>query len=291
MAITVENVQTATETTSYDLVITKPTGLAEGDLLVAVIASAGSMGTPAGWTVRATVNQCDVFSKVADAGDVAASNFTFTATGSFGHIGALYRISGFAPTTPGFYEETGSDTILNNGSTTTLSTACSITPVSNESLVIMAAHTWRDNDSDYATFADWALTGGTSPTFTERIDTKLNINAPDDTVGLAVADGTYSGTTEITNFEVIATEFGNDTHTAYHLILVINAAQDASGSAALLTTTPVFFTETVSVGTSGSAALLETTPTVNDASGATKHHTRWTNEEKPSTTWTNEDKL
>lgn len=59
--------------------ISKPTGLAEGDLMVAVIASGrnnADLSSPAGWdeiTVSNSTYPLSVFSKLAEASDVAAS--------------------------------------------------------------------------------------------------------------------------------------------------------------------------------------------------------------------------
>ena len=70
------------------LVLTKPVGLAVGDLLVAGIFVANqanntsSLNTPSGWTLQEAVEantqfELAVYLKTATSGDVAASNFTF----------------------------------------------------------------------------------------------------------------------------------------------------------------------------------------------------------------------
>jgi len=93
----------ADETTSFT--VTKPTGLEVGNLLFALIAKDDDvdMNPPAGWSdgfqILAYDNSIFSFYKVADATDVAASNFTFTGD-SEQYVGKLYRISGIDTSTP-----------------------------------------------------------------------------------------------------------------------------------------------------------------------------------------------
>lgn len=112
MSVTLESVQS---NSSHDssLTITKPTSLAEGDLLVAgiLLNSDGSgsviIDVPSGWTEQESVSapssgnyriRLSIFTKEADSSDVAASNFTFTESGTAGTynmIGHLARVSDF----------------------------------------------------------------------------------------------------------------------------------------------------------------------------------------------------
>lgn len=88
MATIVRTTQNATSSSSItSLVVTKPTGLAVGDIMIAIVNCAivsGSIDTPSGWTVVGTQStygterKAVVLKKVADSSDVAASNFTFT---------------------------------------------------------------------------------------------------------------------------------------------------------------------------------------------------------------------
>jgi hypothetical protein len=92
MAAVVESVSTNTMGTGG--VLTKPTGLAVGDTMIAILASAGgtnNIAAPGGWATVTSLNtptytKSRVFSKTADSGDVAASNFTFTGTDIKGGI-------------------------------------------------------------------------------------------------------------------------------------------------------------------------------------------------------------
>lgn len=83
-----------------DITITKPTGLTAGDLLLFVggIADARTFTLPSGWTSQSNVSdgtfRIEVFSKIADSGDAAATNVTFNTSATFSNaIGFLFRIS------------------------------------------------------------------------------------------------------------------------------------------------------------------------------------------------------
>jgi len=99
-----QSVQTTAHTSGTTVVITKPTSLAVGDIMVAHISTTGTapgINTPAGWTSIADLGgdpnqRTAIFFKVADAGDVAASNFTFTGNGTGVPFigGAILRING-----------------------------------------------------------------------------------------------------------------------------------------------------------------------------------------------------
>lgn len=87
MSFTLRNAQGATATGSTTLTITKPTGLTVGDLMVATIGKDDdpSVTGPSGWVNEAEAsgtagndNNGSIWWKVADAADVAASNFTWT---------------------------------------------------------------------------------------------------------------------------------------------------------------------------------------------------------------------
>lgn len=92
---------------SGNVTITKPSGLEVGDLLVGVadcMFTASTLSNPAGWTSIISVDNAtgnghkiNVAYKVADAADVAASDFTFTISGGAAQYGAgiIYRITGY----------------------------------------------------------------------------------------------------------------------------------------------------------------------------------------------------
>jgi hypothetical protein len=129
----------AVATTSQTaLVVTAPTAIAVGDLLVG---TGGTLDTksitpPTGWTTVSNdtngTERVYVFTRVADAGDAAAANFTFT-VGTFGQAAvALYRISTASSTLP--------TPVFGTGPNATTQTLPNITTAANNSLVIWAVY-------------------------------------------------------------------------------------------------------------------------------------------------------
>lgn len=99
----------ASTTNGTSVVIPKPADLAVGDLMLAFVSSDGLTTTTlsTGFTLilntqRDGTLDCTLNSswKIADAGDVAASNFTFTISASNGFTGCIHRIDSADPTTP-----------------------------------------------------------------------------------------------------------------------------------------------------------------------------------------------
>lgn len=195
MAIAVASVSTGQSP------ITKPSGLAVGDLMVAVVGQVYSVAfpngsTPSGWTSEASGFDNRAYNllwKVADSGDVAASTFTFQDTSSGHMYGALYRITGYAADAYVPFEVFNGDD--NSGDVNGL-VATSITPAHAGSLFI-AGYVVGD-DSTNGTNGTYAL-GGT-PTFTERYDA-----APDSRTTISVADAPISDLTACGNATVVTT--------------------------------------------------------------------------------------
>jgi len=273
--------------TSTSLVITKPSGLAEGDLLVAQLSyasdNATTIATPAGWTsagnhdVTGTGSAKTVF-KEADAGDVAASNFTFTGTGSaqlFG--GALHRVTGPQFTSPADPSATGDSTT----NASTYSFTVSATPTLDDTLVLV---NFCATGSSTTTISSYATTP--TITFTESYDyTQANIP---DRLNTGGAYGVMATAAEITAF---GTTFASTRDDAMGLLTTIKPAVDASGGNTLEVATPFFPTQSGMADTQGDSVFFGTDTALFNASGNVEHPTNWTNESEVSTTWTNEDKL
>lgn len=264
MAIVVESVSTNAMGTGG--VLTKPTGLAVGDLLLAIVVAenTANLASPGGWTglgsaYTATCAISNGFYKVADSGDVSASDFTFTGTDIRG--GILYRISGASITHA--FAGTGN-------------------PEGLESLVIL----WGvqgDNDGSSGSVAASSVTGGASVTFTARLNSSENTGI---STAFGVGDGIYSSGDAITAFSV---SFGGGMDESASQMIVIPAVANATGTNALLSVSPTLFNNAgVDVGGNGTNALLEVEPEFFDQSGNATSRTEWVNEPKPSTSWNNE---
>ena len=94
-------------TSSSTVVATKPAGLAVGDLLLvnfsANTATVDAAGVPTGWSLHYSnttfPQKMYVYSKVADAGDVAAASWTWTLSAAAPNVGGLTRrFTGVEPT-------------------------------------------------------------------------------------------------------------------------------------------------------------------------------------------------
>lgn len=150
MTIVVESVATAAPgggatTTVCD----KPTGTAEGDLLVALVGGAFASGTPdvtlSGWTRRAwrvtTTMFFAVLTKVAGGSEPTSYTFNNGLSASTRRA-AIMRVSGADPTTP--FDGTPS---TNDGSGTTI-TGTGITTGEDNSLVCLAGN-WSANSTTF----------------------------------------------------------------------------------------------------------------------------------------------
>lgn len=268
------------DTTS--VVITKPTGLAVGDLMIAFLGKGDAINpgtsdiqTASGWTARGNIKNGDgelnVQSKVADSADVAASNFTFTADEACSLGGALMRVSGF-----GRWEGVEFDF---DGGGTTISYTSAQTPLLANSLVVTAFFGLSGSATSYS-----AYTSTPSITFTERAD--FNNTSASDGPSMAVATGVYSGTSQITAYG----RTSSVAHIDSGCIIVITPATSPTVDISHLAIIPTVESVTASqVNVSTDVGHTAITPTLNGIeTDNSSDRTQWVNEESTTTTWTNE---
>ena len=188
MAIAVQTISAvARAVTTTTLTITKPTGLIVGDLMVAYMASNGTTSTRvwtilSGWT--SIVNKTDVINatqkvshvamyKIADSGDVAASDFTFTCSTSDRLAGVIYRIDGSAVSAV-VNDDNGPDSEAIINDETPLFTLSSLTPtVASCLLLFLCAHS-EGNSTSKTTSAQAIATS--NPTWNEDFDNHNSTN-------------------------------------------------------------------------------------------------------------------
>lgn len=186
--------------TDASVTIAKPSGLAEGDLMVAFLSSSGLSGgwaTLSGWTSMGSYSgdfdhQVSVQAKIAAAGDVAASDFTFTHSSGSGHVeGIMYRVTGtFASTAniTAIAGQAGADQgseIWRHATGITVNTA--------NSLLIMFIHAVC-SDSDTNDFTAYAIENS-NPSWTETHDIQDPGATNDERVGSAYATFASTGST------------------------------------------------------------------------------------------------
>jgi len=178
------------------ITITKPTGIAVDDIMIANIsegdnsALSGSVSS-AGWTVidsrtlGATNMKGTVLYKIAVLADVTALNYTFIlSTGTDSCSGAIIAFTGVNPTTP--FDVTPGTILLTN---TSFLTASSITTVSANAAIIMLGQV--SNDRSYS------LWSTTSPGALTELYDVITTTGQDSSVGAAWAIKTTPGVTGI----------------------------------------------------------------------------------------------
>jgi hypothetical protein len=280
MAVTYQSVQSAA-IADATLVITKPTDLAVGDLMVAGIFfnndSSGTAGvaTPSGWTLydsrgyvggfQGTDNSTlYVFYKVATSGDVAASNFSFGAgsSGSEHTIGHIVRVTDFgiiAGGTKGY------------GVGGTSYSITGFTPSRSNTLMIAFCANINPSGINPVNSISFATN---NPTWTERAETGQNDTAMDSSFAVYTAtrpEATATGSITIT-------QNGASTEGT---AIVISLSSTTSGSITPTTKVNAYAFAPFAIDIRADAITEE--PTYR-----TGQYTSWTNEEKPTTTWENE---
>ena len=220
--ISVENTQS--QLLSSDIrgtvTLTKPTGLEVGDLMIAIITAYPYLNTltpPSGWSlIYSNFNNGDsnmysglaIFKKIATSSDVSSSNFVFSDNKTETMGGIIFRIKN------GDFNKIQ----LSGDPSQTVS------PQSQNNIIIVGDIT-GDNDSDASTFSNYTVTAGTSVTFNEVYDNALLAGFRN---SMGVAWGLYSSNSNITAFNVTATNSWVDTEFKFMLVIGESAQQDTS---------------------------------------------------------------
>ena len=245
MAIAVGSTSnTPTYGTRTNSVITAPTSIANGDLLVAVLHAGNSSGTavtvtpPAGFTEVTNSPIAETFSGYTIASHVyykvasgESGNYTFSHS-SADTEGYMYRLTGADTSTPiDVTPATSVANLVNNGTTTELAT---ITTVTNGAFIIAQDSAWDAPGS-----ASWS---GTTPTLTTRRTGSISKLA-DGTLATAGATGARTRTN------------GNTGGGNLPWVSIIVAIRPATGggsqsiTGALYTNSNTFYGATVAPGT------------------------------------------
>ena len=284
MAIVVESSNSNTTASGTSLVITKPTGLAVGDLMVACIYSYNTVGgasdinTPAGWELTQTAagspgadsHRIATFIKLADSSDVAASNFTFTTTTTVKIYGYLMRLSGVNTLDAYTVGQAVTQEDVADPAFT-----YSLTPTYADSLLVLAL-AGATNETWY-NVTDPSI-NGTNPTWTHRFNSDFEVfTAP------------YPSTTQITSLDFSATGASNTSWPS--MIVIIDPRVDASGGNTFFATTSTTFSQSGTCDTIGANTFFNTTSQAFTQDGIATSPTQWTNPDKTATpTWSNPNK-
>jgi hypothetical protein len=270
--------------TNGSLVITKPTSLAAGDMLVAFLSqrqSPGSWTLPSGWTQLAAIETPDnldirCFAKIADSDDAAATNFTFTYNASQDCQGILYRITGTFASTANIYAI--SAVAASEVATDILRAPTGITPYAANSLLIMYLYANSEDGASNA-FADYAIEND-NPTWTERHD--FHVIAGDDETRRGSATATRAAVTPTGYFQAGVGSANLDPNGHVGILLAINDTTNASPTMDVVTASLTIPTITPTADANVSApdviTLTASVPSVTPSTG----QPLWTNTDKPS---------
>lgn len=276
---TIQSYNTANPGNASSITVTKPTGLAVGDLMIFATTWNDATDTASqmtGWTQEVAnyggTQKIDIQYKVADSGDVAASNFTVGFSGTVGTpVAVLMRITDYVST--GLLNE-NKDTGA-NGDTTLSAT---VTPsYTNNLLLMIIGNNENSSLSNYAIATD-------NPTWSELVEVQSGSLSA---ISVAYATRTQTTATGDMSFN---SSVATGTIDFYGVLIAIETPAstsftlDTAGIATLSTPEPSFILDNnFSLDTAGSVTL-----SGGDNPVSTTTKTTWTNESKPSTTWTNE---
>jgi hypothetical protein len=290
MAVTVQSVSSvARNTASTTVVITKPTGLAVGDLMVAHVVRSDNDQNSRSWSLTGWTSAVDTqgndtgigssgmaaLYKIADSGDVAASDFTFTVSSTADFLaGAIYRISGHSIAAP---INASASAFINNDETPSFSNT--ITPTFADCLLLMLVHHYAGSSSSKDTSA-YAITTS-NPTWTEAYD---NHNSTALTIGGAYANRPETTATGNSSF----TSSGDATTDSGSIVLAIKPLQDASFTATAVSVAINIQAPTVQTGVNVSTTVVSTVVTIN--SPVIDSYPTISNVSKNSATWTAQSK-
>jgi len=292
MALVIQSSNTATLSGVSSITITKPTGLAVGDLLLFIggnydaAANNRSHTTPSGWTVIQKQASGDyrpvAYYIVATATEVAASNFTFAMSGATTALsGYLARITGQTTGTPVVVSEMDVGAVEAVG---TITYTTNITPDSGESLVFNSfAAASTSMVANPATISTYVSVPALS--WTEVADLGIKNGSSDGHV-FSVAHASATPSTTITSRSATVSESLAQGHSG--ICLVVKGIFDTTGTNALHSVSPTHFAQAGVAGTTGTNVLLEPIPDIFSQSGRGETPAVWTPEVKTATTWTPE---
>lgn len=289
MALVVETYSSSTSTTKT-VVVTKPTGVSVGDLLLIVAPSNGSgslsssgFSTAYSATYDAPGGVSDskvhVLYKIADSGDVSASNYSVTYVDACGAIAAMLRISGWVSGNPVYQSAYAGTYSQSNGSVS--ATGLSLARNTQQIALMIGASYDGSNSDYYKNESGRTITSSDSnPTWTEVCNLGPVTNSVNglSSLTLNVAYATTSLSSTVTGFSFAYEEFDADeTASIIGVLLLLNAPVNATASNALLQATPVTFATLTGSTQAPLNDFHEVSPEFPSQSGLASVPTAWTN--------------
>lgn len=276
---TVASFNTANPGNASSITVTKPSGLAVGDLMIFHYGyndGVDTADTISGWTHEVNSyggsNKTGIQYKIADSGDVAASNFTVSFTGIVGNpLAGLLRITDYVSS--GLLNE-NKDTGANSDNTLSMA----VTPSYPNSLILMFIHSSEGGAiSNYAIATD-------NPSWSEQYDIQNGSSS-----GLACASATRTQTTS-TGDSSFTSSSGSGTEDYFGILVAIETPASVTVSPTVVDITTSVQSPTVSGGATVSPTVVSATTSVV-APTVSFPQDDWTNQSKSSAdTWTNQSK-
>jgi hypothetical protein len=272
---------------SSSIVVTAPTGITVGDLLIAHghTNSLAGLDTPSGWTEVADIQfsgavdiRQQAFSKIADSADASAGNFTFSITGGGTDdlSAGIIRISGHAATD--FIDDTTTYAgAVSSGTSTMTATAMSQTSADSLVLWLVGVVTTEGSSSNY--------TMATSAPSAVEIYDASTASANDQFISSAYGLRSATGTTG--NFSCDVT-CSTGTNSGSLIGLIIAPSVSDSFSATVQSATFSLSAPTTNSTVEYPATALAPTLTIN-APTVTTPNRKFTPQSKPTTVFTNQN--
>lgn len=289
MAFSVASTASNSVSTGTSVTINKPSGLAVGDLMIAVVSAQGgsvTVDTLSGWTSadfeNGSNNYTKIQYKIADSSDVSASNFTFTSAFSVNLMGGtIMRVTGHA--TSSIVDVSDSQN-YNSTATTGISFSQSLTIAFDGSLIVMGFCGSVQGVSGAGSIGTYVASDGTL-SWTETHDYGEDDGTADPIIG-----GAYAIQATKANLSSYGATLSLSRQVHTGVIVVFKPTINASGTAALHSADADFFTPTASAGTTGTNALLQADADTFAPTAKGTSPTQWTPGSKPTTTWTPQSK-
>lgn len=294
MALAVASTSTASTNNANNVVVTKPSGVQAGDLLlIAVPGLGGAAASCTGFTVA--INEFADFPgglqdlsmtllyRIADSSDVSATNYTVDPGISSVDSGAvvMMRVTGWTSGNPVFASQR--DTGSQDATSFTINPTGLNIPRPAGCLLLML-NVFGANNSPYstATFSGYSVTSGVAnPTWIEVLDTTFQTSSgPTGSFSLAYAITT--STTPITAFSVTgATDAGGTDDTEMALLLVICEPISPTPTVSHISTDPAVHAPTVTqVNVAPTVSHHVSTAAVHAPEALALRPTQWTPVEK-----------
>jgi hypothetical protein len=272
---TYQSVTTSAWAFNADVVLNKPSGLAVGDLMMAILAiqigTDTSFTVPSGWTSYATSSHTGLkltfLTKLAESADVSASTFTFTKGNADSCVGALMRINNF-----GFIDQTA---VTNKSSASvSLTGLTGVTPTKINELLIMAVVGSAGSGTD-PTYSSYAV-ATSNPTWTEIFD----VSHGSATAGFACAVATRPEITATGNASITLDTYPTGGN---YIVRLISLAPRVDSSSTPSAIGNAYFRVPPHI-----QPIKNVSFSIPESTSTSRDKILWTNETKPTTTWTNE---